>query len=327
MSDYENVQSIQFGANPEAGNHRVSSMSRPGGITEYRVSPGSSQEPLVNRPQSGPSVQASVGGVVTVSGSNAVVTPSVSSFDTGNLTGSETNFLATARNGFFPARGNLTPDSVVSYQGIETSLAILEAIGVVRRTAGGYEAVESQGDVAREQKPNQQDDPEGVEYFAQETESAIAKAIEPVPQAFYDNAVAQVLTEGLDAVNFNDLAYQSGMTPSEARQRAEMVLQAFSDQADQIVMSFGLKNPADVWEWAATEQPEKFANARRQIAFGRNTSALRSLVQEYMNTVPPTTEALRRGGFEVRTDSKGEVIFNYKGRWMTPEAATLAGLI
>jgi hypothetical protein len=326
MSDYENVQTLQFGAEPE-GNHQGSSLSRPGGVTEYRVSAGNSHQPLVGSAPMGASVQAGVGGVTTTMGGRSVSTPAVSTFDTGDLTGGSTDFLATARNNGFPARGNLTPDSVVSYQGIETSLATLEAIGAVRRTATGYEAVEGQGGTSQQQNPGQQNAPEGVEYFAQETESAIAKAIDPVPQPIYDSAVAQVLERGLDGINFNELAYQSGMNPTEARQRAEMVLQAFSDQADQIVKSFGLKTPADVWEWAAEEQPEKFANARRQIAFGRNTSALRSLVQEYMDTVPPTVDALRRGGFEVRTDAKGDVVFNYKGRWMTPEAATRAGLV
>lgn len=326
MSEYENVQTIQYGAEPQRSTHQVSTLSRPGGITEYRVS-RSSQEPLVNRAQSGPNVQANVGGVITVNGSKAAVTPSVSSFNTGDLTGGNTDFLATARNGFFPARGNLTPESIVSYQGVEANLATLEAIGVVRRTATGYEAIDGQGEQAN--TPNQETGklPEGVELFNQDTETAVAKAIDPVPQPIYDSAVAQVLEQGLDSLNFNELAYQSGMNPTEARQRAEVVLKAFSDQADLIAKTVGIADPNEVWEWAAEEQPEKFANARRQMAFGRNTSAIRALVQEYMDTVPPTVEALRRGGYEVRTDSNGQVVFNYKGRWMTPEAATLAGFV
>lgn len=325
MSDYENVQSIQFGAAPQSNNHQVTAMSRPGGVAEYRVS-GNSQEPLVNRSQMGANVQAGLGGVITITG-NQSSTSSVSTFDTANLTGGNSDFLATARNNGFPARGNLTPDSVVSYQGIETSLATLEAIGIVRRTVTGYESIVEQGDPAKAQSPEMGKLPEGVELFSQDAETAVAKAIDPVPQPIYDSAVAQVLEHGLDGLNFNELAYQSGMNPAEARQRAEVVLKAFSDQADQIAKSVGIADPNEVWEWAAEEQPEKFANARRQMAFGRNTAALRALVQEYMDTVPPTVEALRRGGYEVRTDSNGQVVFNYKGRWMTPEAATLAGFV
>lgn len=326
MSDYENVQSIQFGATPQSNNHQVTALSRPGGITEYHVS-GNNQEPLVNRSQMGANVQANVGNVVTVSGNQSVSSPAVSTFDTANLTGGNTDFLATARNGFFPARGNLTPESIVRYQGVEANLATLEAIGVVRRTATGYESIEGQGDPANAQSRETGKLPEGVELFSHDAETAVAKAIDPVPQPIYDSAVAQVLEQGLESLNFNELAYQSGMNPAEARQRAEVVLKAFSDQADQIAKSVGIADPNEIWQWAAEEQPEKFANARRQMAFGRNTTALRALAQEYMDTVPPTVEALRQGGYEVRTDSNGQVVFNYKGRWMTPEAATLAGLV
>jgi hypothetical protein len=157
-------------------------------------------------------------------------------------------------------------------------------------------------------------------------ESAVAQAIAPIPQPIYDQSIAKCLTGGIDSLNFNEIAYQAGISPAEARQRADMVLNAFSTQADSIAQAQGVV-AADVWEWAASERSEKFEDARRQMAFARNTVPLRALVTEYNDTVAPTVEAIKKHGYEVRRAVDGSILMNYKGMWATPEALTRAKFI
>lgn len=331
MSDYENVQTFQFSGDPQ-GNRSGSSLSRPGGVLEYNVSPAANQGQLMDAPR-GASVQAGLGGVTTSMGGQTHSAPAVSTFNTADLVGGHSDFLGTARNSGIPARGNLQPSSVVTFQGMEVDLATLEALGEVKRTATGYETAtpasnQQAGNQPQQQhQAQQQNTPDGLEAFPAEVESAFANAIDPVPQAIYDQSIARVLEGGLESININEIAALSGMSPAEAQQRAEFVVQAFTMQADQIAKAQGIETPAEVWEWAKTEQGEKFADARRQLAFTRNTAPLRSLVDSYFREVPPTVEALKRGGFNVRQDTAGNTVFNLNGNWMTPEAAARAGLI
>lgn len=330
MSEYENVTTVQFGA----GSNEPSLAPRghqpfSGGMTTYNV-PVAETAPLV----SSGSIQQNIGSVTTV-GVNGTQSSGVQTFNTGDLTGNHKNFLATARSpGGFRVSGDLAPDSVVNYQGLEVNLETLEAMGVVKRSGNSYEIADGnggngqqQGNQQQQQQTKQNNLPEGVELFAQAVEAAVAQAIDPVPQAFYDSAVAKALETGLDGINFNELAFNSGMTPAEARQRAEVVSKAFSDQADSIAKASGINEPAEFWDWCNAERKGELMNARREMAFGRNTQSLRSLISDYYASVPPTTEALQKAGIPLRTDHSGQTVAFIRGNWMTPEAAAKAGLI
>jgi hypothetical protein len=332
MSDHINFQQVNNHLDSDeqiSGFHQTQVLNRSGGVLEVRVGGAESNNaPLVSSFQ-GPQITANLGAVTTISaGGTTRITSAVQTASASDITGGHEGFLATARNNGIPAMGRLTPGSVVQYQGIEVSLAQLEAIGVVQRTnSGGYEAVAPAAN-NQPQQTNQNDTlPEGVELFSNDVEADVGHAIVDVPQHLYDQAVAVALEHGLDSVGWAEIAYQSGISHDEARSRAAMIEGAFAAQADRIITAHGIPDPNEFYLWAEEEQSAKFSAARRQLAFGRNTTAMRSLVKEYMDTVPPTVEALKRGGFAVRQDSNGNTVINYKGIWMTSEAATRAGLV
>lgn len=329
---YENVQTLQFGSTPEPEAQTSRHQPNIGGFASYEV-PVETHQPLIgNNP-----IQHNLGSVLTVgvggnSQSNGVHTVSTSELNPG-----QSNFLDTARNSGMPAMGNLTPDTVVNFMGMEVDLATLEAMGEVKRTSTGYELPGQDRGVQQQQLPNQGQQQQqqaqqnsasnGVELFAAEVEQNIAQAIDPIPQVFYDTAVASAIESGIEGININDVAYHSGMTPDQVRQTAELISNAFTKQADSVATSSGIENPAEVWDWAMAERKEQFMDARRQLAIGRNPSALKALVSEYYASVPPTAEALQKAGIQLRTDHTGETVALIRGNWMTPAAAARAGLI
>ena len=327
---YENVQTLQFGSNPEPTVQINRHQANVGGITTYDV-PVEAHQPLISHNP----IQQNIGSVLTVGVNGSSHSSGVQTVSTASLNPGQSNFLDTARNSGMPAMGNLTPDTVVNFSGIEVDLATLEAMGEVKRTATGYELPGQDRGVQHQQAPNQEQQQQaqqsnlsnGIELFATEVEQNVARAIDPIPQVFYDAAVASAIENGLEGININDVAYHSGMSPDQVRQAAEMISNAFSQQADSVAKSNGIENPAEVWDWAMAERNEQFMDARRQLAIGRNPSALKALVNEYYASVPPTTEALQKAGVQLRMDHTGETVALIRGNWMTPAAAARAGLI
>jgi hypothetical protein len=337
MSDFTNFQQTSAGPVADEPSRSSTVINRPGGVMEVRVSPealGYDRDPVAYLRQ--PSIQTNVGGVTTINvGPNSATSrfsPGFQQFSTADLTGGHSDFLATARNNGIPAMGRLTPDSVVNYQGMEVALSQLESLGIVQRTtSGSYEATDAGQQLGNangsHEAPEQAKQGFSEDLFPEAVEVAVAEAIAPIPQPLYDRAMATALANGVDAINFNEIAYNSGMTPEQARKAAELVMKAFEYQAEAVVQGQGFKDTSDFWDWARTEQREQHDNAMRMMVFGRQTSPLRQLVKQYADTVAPTDGALTRGGFEVRTAADGERLINYKGMWMTPESATRAGLI
>lgn len=327
---YENVQTVQFGAPDSTPNQSMSPIQANigNGVQTFQVQAPVSEE-LRNTAQ----IQQDVNTVYTVGANGTTQTSGVQTVDTTQFAGGGEGFLATARNNGFPAMGNLRGDTVVNFNGTQVELGVLEMMGEVVKTANGYEIPKSkqqQSQNDQQQQQNQQQAqqlPEGTEYFDSAMEASFAKDIEPVPQQLYDAALAFAVENGIDGLNLNELAFQSGMTPEEARTRAENVFKAFSDQADNIAKDAGINEPKEFWDWAMTEKKGELMNARRQLAFSRNTQAIRALATEFFRSVPPTAEALQRAGIPIRTDHKGETVALINGVWLTPAAAAKSGLI
>ncbi len=339
MSDYENFQSIQYQAESEPQIYKGGSMRQLGGVTEYSVAPDMGNfQPLVQTP----AIRAYGNEVTTINADGSTHSGGITTVNTGSLSAGQSDFLATARNHGFAAMGNLTGDTTVRFQGMEVTLDTLVALGEVRKTADGrFEAVNGGGSTGGAQRPaqgnqgsfteapanDQQQLPAGVELFDAGTEANVMKALQPVPQSYYDATVALVLEKGLEGVNWQDAAQASGMSPQDAQARAQVVFKAFTAQADNLAKSAGIDNPTEVWDYLAENHRDAFQNARLQMAFGRNTAALKGLVGEYFRNVPPTVEALKRGGFATSTGQDGEPVVKLGGVWMSTSAAARAGLI
>lgn len=329
---YENVQTVQFGAADSTPNNSMSPIQANvgNGVQTFQV-----QSPVSENLRNTASIQQDANTVYTV-GANGATQSGIQTVSTAEFSGGGEDFLSTARNNGFPAMGNLRGDTVVNFHGTQVELGVLEMMGEVVKTANGYElpshkqrAADGTQTTPEQQQAQQQQQqlPEGVEQFDAETESAVAQAIEPVPQPIYDAAIAMAVENGIESLNLAELAVKSGISPQEAQARIAVVAKAFSDQADNIAKEAGIGDPSELWDWAMNERKAEFNNARRQLAFGRSTQALRSLASEFFRSVPPTTEALERAGIPVRTDHTGQAVALINGVWITPAAAAKSGLI
>ena len=325
--NYTNIQT--YNIPPESERSLAPQVQmKAGGVMQYDLPCQTSDIPRTYN-----SIQANVGGTTTwTPGGGVQHSGGTQTFNMAEVAADNGgDFLATARNGFFPAAGNLKADTVVTYQGMEVELGTLAALGVVKRNGDSYEIASAAGNNQQPQSAQQATPqnslPEGVEHFSPAIEAQVAQAIDPFPQPLYDAAIARALEKGIDAVDFHDLAYHSGMTPAEARQRAGVVMNAFSQQSDGIVKASGIANPAELYEWAARERKDELASARRELAFGRSTKALKALAADYFTSEPPSVETLKGAGIPVRFSSTGEVVALIRGNWMTPAAAAKAGLI
>ena len=148
---YENVQTLQFGSNPEPTVQINRHQANVGGITTYDVPVEAHQLLISHNP-----IQQNIGSVLTVGVNGSSHSSGVQTVSTASLNPGQSNFLDTARNSGMPAMGNLTPDTVVNFSGIEVDLATLEAMGEVKRTATGYELPGQDRGVQHQQAPNQE---------------------------------------------------------------------------------------------------------------------------------------------------------------------------
>lgn len=328
---YSNIVTTSPQADTDTGgiSSKGTALNHPGGVIEYQV--GSPSAPLgsVSSPTS-----AHVGDILTIGAGGMSRSGGTMEVTTADLNGGHTGLLATARNNGSPAMGVLTADTVVTYQGLEMSLASLEAMGVVEKTANGsYQertANTQQGDSNDDDADDDQKSelPEGIELFSAEVETQVAQAIESVPQPIYDAAIASYIESGFDAesIQWNDLAYHSGLTPEQARANAEVVRSAFEAQAVNLVKAQGA-NPEEVFTWIQSERPAQFKAAVRELAFGRSVAGINNLIADFHASVAPRTESLAKYGFQVSKDIHGNDLFNLNGQWVSPEVAALAGLI
>lgn len=339
MSEYINIQTVQMGNQVADHSNALPSARFGSGTMSYDV-PAEDSGSITGNHQT-PAFQHNLGGTLTLDGGGSLSRSiGAQTFSTSELTGGQTGFLGTAHNNGSPAMGNLKPTSTVQYGGMEVELQTLEGMGIVQRTATGYVVVggqqgtspfpaEAAQPVAQEQEQQQQDDqpqlPPGVELFSPEVEAEVLEAAGHLDIGSYTATSAAIIENGMDGVNWNDLAAISGITPQEARSRAEMIDNAFTQQIIGIAQSSGITDLEAAQEWAMTHRPEQFNDARRQLAIGRNPSALRSLIKEYRASVPPTVEALQRSGFKTQTTPGGESLVFVKGTWTTPAAAARAG--
>lgn len=340
------------------------SINLSGGYTDY-VSSGPGEAPRSERPASGPvsgNFQYMSGGVVRYSMApddpGAVVetvrqpairpdvntvyrsgpdgttaSPAHSRYTANESVGGATGILATARNAF----GNLTsvdeikPTTLIRYGQSETQAQVLERMGVLGRDANGrYYEIGGGGNVqSHYQQPQQQsnvvDDTFTREAFPGEVETTYEAAIAPIPEQVYMSAMAKSLEGDLQERDIREVARLSNLPVEDIQQRIQFVERAFGVQADHVARTQGVNDPAELWEWAATQKPEAYARARQELVFGRNTAPLRALAQQFFRDNPPSLEALRQSGYEVSKTQAGHDVVKVKGRWMSPASAAKLG--
>jgi len=263
--------------------------------------------------------------------------------------------LATLRNnaGFPTAR--VGPNATVELPGMgRTSVKVAANLGFLTLTAdgryveaqggaqgnaeGGLQAQGSQAQTAEngtgEQDNNNgnADTPDGL--FPELVERAYAEHIADIPQGTYDSMLASatvMLGEGQDMESIvNALARKSAasmsMEPSQAAEHIQAGYETFLSQANAHIKAAGITAPSDLFEWARENSPEALRQALQGQLFGRSMKGYTDLMNSYFDNVPPTLEALQKGGVPTK-EQGGKTFVQLRGAWMSLDAAVKARLV
>lgn len=246
-----------------------------------------------------------------------------------------TGILATALNNAGSPTSRYTPQTSVlldpNNPNSRVSLHTAEREGyVVRDKLGNYSAVENAGaPTEQQQEALEGPQPGDHELFDLAQEEAYSAAIADVPQALYDQAIIKAANQAATTGTMNDIAAVLASTtglPLEQMQAAQKIGQAqFQTQADFAIKSLGV-DPAQLYQWARENQPEKLGRAVREQVTTRSLEGYRELAQTFMGKVAPAQSQLTRNGFETKTENGTDMV-NISGMWTTVKAAARMGLI
>lgn len=172
--------------------------------------------------------------------------------------------------------------------------------------------------------------------------------IEPFQQSTYDAMLATAtafISQDGDAWGLitsladrfgGDLAAEHGAfhgedTGMEAniRERVEKTIMRgwgiWQRQVDEHVEAAGIV-PEDFYDWARENHPDTLKQAIQGQLFGRSLKGYSDLLESYFDNVPPTLEALQRGGIPTK-EQGGTVFVQIGGTWMTLQAAVKARMV
>lgn len=224
---------------------------------------------------------------------------------------------------------------------------------------GNAEGGLRQGSMQQEQQAadsnntQQQQADEGPALFGstpsgQNLEEAYGVLIEPVQQATYEAMLASATAHLTQDGNLDGLVsalasrYGSDLTndysafhgvdiasDSDIKERAANAIKAGAEmwqlQADRHVKAAGVE-PSDFYEWARENNPGALKQAIQGQLFGRSLKGYTDLMNSYFDNVPPTLEALQRGGIPTK-EQGGQTLVQLGGAWMSLKAAVKARLV
>ncbi|WP_116401415.1 hypothetical protein [Methylovirgula sp. 4M-Z18] len=262
-----------------------------------------------------------------------------------NQPNGEAGLLASGNRGGTPkVAADLRPDDTIKINGLETSLAVAERLGLVKRAPnGGYENA-SQEQVQNVVAPQQQ-----AEVDPREADPHYNQALHDVPatEALHDlvsNVTAGTQTRALlDAVkndgvvSFNTLAAaasEAGKEPSQVQEQVSHVLRAFRAQAASVASDHGVPDAERFFAWARENRAGQLQGAMLAHGQRRTTSGYVPLIQDYLERLDEIApEAVLGSHVPGRPDIKiykkdGKVLVSAPGRGeMTWKSALRTGLV
>jgi hypothetical protein len=317
------------------------------GVTRYTSGTGSQeQEQGFPAPGSLPGSSRSSGGVdqgVIFSGSRDAAT--IQRITSADLAPAQRGILGTLQNNAGFPTGNIGPNATVELPGLgRTSVKVAVTLGYLSRTEDGryVEAGSTRGNVeggqvsgSNAQDPQQQQAgaDEAPDLFAPNLENAYGNLIADIPQGTYESMLASgaaLIGKGGDLDSIAQaIATRSasvmGVEPSEAAEQIKLGAEAWQKQADGHLQGLGI-DPSDFYEWAKENRPNEIRQALQGQLFGRSLKGYTDLANAYYDSVPPTLEALAKGGVPTRTEG-GAVMVQLQGVWMSLDSAVKARLV
>lgn len=167
---------------------------------------------------------------------------------------------------------------------------------------------------------------QGLDVMDDKAELAFHKITKDTPPPIFNSAMEKAIQGGLEAVNWNDVAIQSGITPEEARSRGAIAREMLVGKANAITKESGISNPNEFYTWLATKSPENFEKAQRELFTSRKSDTLKAAIQTYLTRVTPTEADWKASGYETKK-SGGAVLVKVDGTWMSSEAIVKGGYL
>jgi hypothetical protein len=205
---------------------------------------------------------------------------------------------------------SLTGESLVTLDGTTATLDQLAQLGYAKKEDGKWDVVNPALVKLGEQQEAEQaerDYYDSLDLHPQVLESHLNTIIEPVPQAVYDNAIAQ-FAESLDIskLDITGIAQSSGKTDAEVKKGLEFVQSTFTAQ---VQSALGEDTDA-VMQWARISKEGELKEAMRKLLIERKMTGIKDLHKAFQKDC--STEAqenravhyLRSQGISVRKDGK-----------------------
>ncbi len=273
--------------------------------------------------------------------------------------------LSTARSPIGGLRGQLTPDTLVTYQGQTMSLKVAQHLGLVTCQNGVYSEVASgtpetgsaqaapaqaprktfeeglREGVANELKvgnPAKDETAEGdaksdadesePEMLSDEAESSIEDFYSK-GNDFAEGVAAMVMKNNgdLDPHDIGAIATRMEMDPEEAQAKLDGIMESFTKQAATAVSKLYAGDPQEVFDWARENMSKQELAEVYQRQFRGDLSGYREMTLRFARSVAPDVEDVRKAGWKV-FEKNGKTMVYKKGHGeMTLENANRLGLV
>jgi len=208
------------------------------------------------------------------------------------------DFLDTGRSpsGIVQARSELTPESIVNWNGMEVSLRNLELQGLVTRNpvTGLYELPDggSQSGKAGETKGDASSSGSSVPadhegYLGEEVEGTLSTLIKGSPElagSLYNAAIEAAASTGVIEFDYDAIGYALGLSPQAAETAMERVVSAFQGQMDRFAAASEVYDVTDFTEWARTTSPTMVREAMAKMLDRADMSGWRALAGRYKDS-------------------------------------------
>lgn len=231
---------------------------------------------------------------------------------------------ATARTVSGRAVADIQPETLVTFDGLQAPVSVWVTEGKLAKTADGtYQVPAAVAPVA----PTGPDaNFSAIPADAMETVNML---LEPLPQSSLDSIQAHAAGVASGRLPHASLvakfATLAGVSLEDAAARLGVMSAIYSAQTDRSLQSnfgMGATDRAEFFDWCKANKSGHMCDALTRQMHAGDVSAWAPLVTQWAGTVAPSLDACRAAGLPVR----GKEVF-VKGHWMSPMAATRAGLI
>ena len=222
------------------------------------------------------------------------------------------------------------PDTLITIAGVQGTVRFFEKEGLVHRAADGSYA-EGSGDPQEAAEEAPKVDTADDLSMPSEVVAAVDQALEGVSDANITPLVGLGIGVATGQVDRAHLEQQlqrfSGASPEEAGARVSMIEAAYQQQANAAITARSGVAEADLgdfYEWAKESQGGALRGAIEKQIHSNDFSGYRSLAARYLAECPPSLNAVKAAGYQVRTEgAQAEVLMD--GRWLTIATAARLG--